>query len=163
MFLKPQMEAYIDSLTAPKRRPHALPLLPVGASSGSEGGASDTGGGYSDDASSGRPHAAGSHRGGSGRQQKQRHTTIGDDDSDGSGSGGSVGGSTLVSMLLPTRNVSAQQAGNLTALDQVPAFLPYCVQQGLIETCRCQRTMFRCRRRAIWRHWTMYRNINGNV
>lgn len=105
------MEAYIDSLTAPKRRQtQALPLLPVGASSDAKGADSGSGG----DCHSGK------------RQQQQKRKTIGDDDTSGGsksrtgGAGGGVGGSTLVSMLLPTRNGSAQQSGgNLTALDQI--------------------------------------------
>lgn len=118
------MEAYIDSLTAPKRRrPQALPLLPAAAGSSEEVGASS--------GMSGHAHASnslGDRIGGDGRPQQRgrKRATIGGNESrDGSGgaagagSGGGLGGSTLVSMLLPTRNASAQQAGNLTALDQI--------------------------------------------
>lgn len=122
-----QMEAYIDSLTTPKRRrTQALPLLPVGTSSAADGGSR---GDHSRDDAAGTtpPRAVGGSlsSGHVGRlQRKQRRPTIGgDDDSKGGGAGADdsrrLGGSTLVSMLLPTRNASAQQSGNLTALDQV--------------------------------------------
>jgi len=115
-----QVEQYVNSLLAPKRRrPQALPMLPVGAdaaaSSGSGGGKLGS-----------RPgHGAGSVGGGGGIDSRtgggggmRGGATIGGEDNV-RGGGGPAAGSTIVSMLLPTRNGSVQQSGNLTALDQI--------------------------------------------
>lgn len=119
------MEQYVNSLIAPKRRQPlaALPLLPVGDdSSGSAPGGGASAGGASASSGGHPSHDGGSiggGRAGNGRSGKQRRATIGGAEEGAENNGGPAAGSTLVSMLLPTRNGSAQRNGNLTALDQI--------------------------------------------
>ena len=95
------MEQYVRSLTAPKqrRRPQAaLPLLPVGTPRHDVETASSAG------------NVGSGSVGGS--RQPRGPTIVGDMQGGGKAPA-------LVSMLLPTKNTSAQRGSNLTALDQI--------------------------------------------